>query len=245
MENQHNHTAQNSSTHLQNGRNLNTHVESVNPESVSYEDGYVHGRAAERSVENEHQDVRAENSAARGLILGFLLTSLVGLVVGAIFYFNQREESPTPVLVPVPSTPQQQNRETKIIEKTTERTQSAPSTNQQPAAGSQQRQPDIKIIVPNSGQQPASSPQNTSSPTTPTPTQNQPLITNPRSIQPNSSTSPSTTTEPNKTNQSSQTPSRTDIPSARTKTESSDTTNETSTGQSQNQTQPKNSSSAQ
>jgi hypothetical protein len=236
MDNQHNHTAQNSSTHLQNGRNLNTHVETVNPESVSYEDGYVHGRAAERSVENEHQEVRAENSAARGLILGFLLTSLVGLVVGAIFYFNQTKESPTPVLVPVPSTPQQQNKETKIIERTTERTQSAPATNQQPATGSQQRQPDIKIIVP---------PQNTSSPTTPTPTQNQPLITNPRSIQPNSSTSPSTTTEPNTTNQSSQTPSRTEIPSATTKTESSDTTNETSTGQSQNQTPPKNSSSAQ
>ena len=243
MDNQHNHTAQNSSTHLQNGRNLNTHVETVNPESVSYEDGYVHGRAAERSVENEYQEVRAENSAARGLILGFLLTSLVGLVVGAIFYFNQKEESPTPVLVPVPSTPQQQNRETKIIERTTERTQSSAPTNQQPATGSQQRQPDIKIIVPNSGQQPASSGQNTT--TIPTPTQNQPLLTNPRSIQPNTSTGSSTTTQPNTSNQSSQTPSRNEIPTATTKTESSDTTNETSTGQSPNQTQPKNSSSAQ
>lgn len=240
MNNQHNHTPKNSNTNIQNGRHLNTPVETVNPDAVSYEEGYVHGRARERSLENQEQEVRSEHSAARGLLLGMALTSLVGLVVGAIFYVNHREESPTPtpVLVPARPAPQQPNRETTIIERNTEKIQPSAPINQEPPAAPtpQQSQPDIRIIVPNSGQQSAPSPQNTTPQTAPTQSQSQPLSPNPSSSQPNTSTSTPTrtqptrstptTTQPNTTNQASPAQSQNQIPTVTTPTEATDTTNQ-------------------
>lgn len=257
MNNQHNHTPKNSSTHLQNGHHLSTPdtplepLETVNPDAVSYEEGYVHGRASERSLEKQQQEVGREHSAARGLLLGMALTSLVGLTVGAIFYLNQREESPTPtpVLVPARPAPQQPNRETTIIERTTEKIQPSAPINQEPPAdpAPQQSQPDIKIIVPNSGQQSAPSPQNTTPETTPqtapTQSQSQPLSPNPPLSQPNTSRSTPTTTQPNTTNQASPAPSQNQIPTVTTPTEPTDTTNQSSSEPTPNQTQPDSSNS--
>jgi hypothetical protein len=246
MNNQHNHTPKNSSTHLQNGHNLNTPLETVNPDAVSYEEGYVHGRASERSLENQEQEVRSENSASRGLLLGMALTSLVGLTVGAIFYLNQREESPTPtpVLVPARPAPQQPNRETTIIERTTEKIQPSAPINQEPptAPAPQQSQPDIRIIVPNSGQQSAPSPQNSTPQTAPTQSQSQPVSPNPPLSQPNTSRGTSTTTQPNTSNQDSPAPSQKQIPTVTIPTEQPDTTNQTSSEPAQNQTQSTDSS---
>jgi hypothetical protein len=251
MNNQHNQTPKNSSTHLQNGHNLNTPVETVNPDAVSYEEGYLHGRASERSLESQEQEVRSEHSAARGLLLGMALTSLVGLTVGAIFYLNQREESPTPtpVLVPARPAPQQPNRETTIIERTTEKIQPSAPINQEPPANPapQQNQPDIRIIVPNSGQPSAPSPQNTTPQTAPqtapTQSQSQPLSPNPPSSQPNTSRSTPTTTQPNTTNQASPAPSQNQIPTVTTPTEPTDTTNQSLSEPTPNQTQPDSSNS--
>ncbi|HEY9834810.1 MAG TPA: hypothetical protein V6D26_29930 [Stenomitos sp.] len=240
MNNQHNHTPNQSSTHLQNGRNLNTHVETVNSDAVSYEEGYVHGRASERSLENQEQQVRREHSATRGLLLGMALTSLVGLVIGVIFYLNQREESstPTPVLVPARPAPQQPNRETTIIERTTEKIQPSTPISPEPRTTPQQSQPNIRIIVPNSGQQSAPSPQNTTPPIAPTQSQSQPTS-------PNTSRGTSTTTPPNTTNPDSPTSSQQQIPTVTTPTEQPDTTNQTSSESTQNQTQPDSSNSEQ
>ena len=246
MENKHINNPNNSNTHLQNGHHVNTHVKTVNPDSVSYEDGYIHGRAAERSSEKQDQEVRDEHSAARGLLVGIGLASIVGFVGGTLFYLNQRQEAPTPtqVIVPVPRTFQQPNRETTIIERTTEKTQqSAPTTQASPTAP-QQSQPDIKlpdirVIVPNSGQQ-APSKQNTTPSTTsqsaPTQTQN-PSVTNSPSPGPNTSTSTSTTRQPSTNNQTSENLPETQIPTVRTTTESPNTTNQSSSEQTQNQTQ--------
>lgn len=247
MNNQHNQTPKNSSTHLQNGRNLNTPLETVNPDAVSYEEGYVHGRASERSLKHQEQQVRSEHSASRGLLLGMALTSLVGLVVGGIFYLNQREESPTPtpVLVPARPTPQQPNRETTIIERTTERIQPPSPINQEPPTTPPQSQPDIRIIVPNSGQQSAPSPQNTTPQTAPAQSQSQPVSPNPPLSQPNTSRGTSTTTQPNTTNQDSSAPSQKQIPTVTTPTEQPDTTNQTLSEPTQNQTQTDSSNSAQ
>ena len=247
MNNQHNHTPKDSNTNIQNGRHLNTPVETVNPDAVSYEEGYVHGRASERSLENQEQEVRREHSAARGLLLGMALTSLVGLVVGAIFYLNQREHSPTPtpVLVPARPAPQQPNRETTIIERTTEKIQPSAPINQEPPANPapQQSQPDIRIIVPNFGQQSAPSPQNTTPQTTPTQSQSQPLSPNPPSSQPNTSRSTPTTTQPNTTNQASPAPSQNQIPTVTTPMEPTDTTNQSVSEPTPNQTKPDSSNS--
>ena len=247
MNNQHNHTPKNSNTNLQNGRHLNTPVETVNPDAVSYEEGYVHGRASERSLENQEQEVRSEHSAARGLLLGMALTSLVGLTVGTIFYLNQREESPTPtpVLVPARPAPQQPNRETTIIERTTEKIQPPAPINQEPPTAPQQSQPDIRIIVPNSGQQSAPAPQDTTPQTAPTQSQSQPLSPNPPLSQPNTSRGTSPTTPPDTTNQDSPAPSQQQIPTVTTPTEQPDTTNEASSEPTPNQTQPDSSNSDQ
>lgn len=247
MNNQHNHTPNQSSTHLQNGRNLNTHVETVNPDAVSYEEGYVHGRASERSLENQEQQVRREHSATRGLLLGMALTSLVGLVVGAIFYLNHREESstPTPVLVPARPAPQQPNRETTIIERTTEKIQPSTPISPESRTTPQQSQPNIRIIVPNSGQQSAPSPQNTTPPIAPTQSQSQTTSPNPPLSQPNTSRGTSTTTQPNTTNPDSSTSSQKQIPTVTTPTEQPDTNNQTSSESTQNQTQPDSSNSEQ
>ena len=247
MNNQHNHTPKNSNTNIQNGRHLNTPVETVNPDAVSYEEGYVHGRASERSLENQEQEVRSEHSAARGLLLGMALTSLVGLTVGAIFYLNQREESPTPtpVLVPARPAPQQPNRETTIIERTTEKIQPPAPINEEPSTAPQQSQPDIRIIVPNSGQPSAPAPQDTTPQTAPTQFQSQPLSPNPPLSQPNTSRGTSPTTPPDTTNQDSPAPSQKQIPTVTTPTEQPDTTNESSSEPTPNQTQPDSSNSAQ
>ncbi|MBD2128646.1 hypothetical protein NDI39_28700 [Microcoleus sp. ZQ-A2] len=247
MNNQHNHTPKNSNTNIQNGRHLNTPVETVNPDAVSYEEGYVHGRVSERSLENQEQEVRSEHSAARGLLLGMALTSLVGLTVGAIFYLNQREESPTPtpVLVPARPAPQQPNRETTIIERTTEKIQPPAPINQEPSTAPQQSQPDIRIIVPNSGQPSAPAPQDTTPQTAPRQSQSQPLSPNPPLSQPNTSRGTSPTTPPDTTNQDSPAPSQKQIPTVTTPTEQPDTTNESSSEPTPNQTQPDSSNSDQ
>ena len=229
------HTTNNPNTYIQNGRNLNTPVETVNPDSVSYEDGYVQGRATERSFERQYQQDNAERTATRGLLLGFTLTALVGLVAGTLFYLNQRQESTIPVVVPVPGNTQQPNRETTIIERTTETTQESAPTRQEPPEAPRTNQPDIRIIVPNSGQQQAPASQNTTPQTAPT-QPNSELAPNPPVVQPNTST----TEQPSTRNQASPTQPNTQIPTATT-TESPDTTNPTSSESDQNQTQSDNS----
>lgn len=237
MDNRNPHTTNNPNTYIQNGRNLNTPVETTNPNSVSYEDGYVHGRATERSFEQQYQQDKAERTATRGLLLGFALTSLVGLVAGTLFYLNQRQESPTPVLVPVPSNTQQPNRETTIIERETETTREPAPTRQEAPEAPRENQPDIRIIVPNSGQQQAPASQNRTPETAPA-QPNRELAPNSPSIQPNSST----TGQPSTRNQASPTQPNLQIPSATT-TESPDTTNPTSSEPTQNQSQSDNSDS--
>jgi hypothetical protein len=239
MDNHNPHTTNNPNTYIQNGRNLNTPVETVNSDSVSYEDGYVHGRATERSFERQYQQDNAERTATRGLLLGFTLTALVGLVAGTLFYLNQRQESTIPVVVPVPSNTQQPNRETTIIERTTETTQESAPTRQEPPEAPRTNQPDIRIIVPNSGQQQAPASQNRTPEAAPTQPNTQPpnneLVPNLPAVQPNSST----TEQPSTRNQASPTQPNTQIPTATT-TESPDTTNPTSSEPEQNQTQSDN-----
>ncbi|MBD1942149.1 hypothetical protein H6F50_07220, partial [Coleofasciculus sp. FACHB-712] len=82
----------------------------VDPGKVtSYRDGYVHGRVSERRVNEEGQEIRDNNNAARGLLIGIALTSLLGLTLGALYFLNQRNQqveeytAPAPVVVPVPS----------------------------------------------------------------------------------------------------------------------------------------------
>lgn len=72
---------------------------------TAYRDGYVHGRATEQRFQEGSHEVRDNNNAARGLLLGIGLTSLVGLTLGAIFLLNQRPETDNYYSDPVPAAP--------------------------------------------------------------------------------------------------------------------------------------------
>lgn len=157
----------------------------VKQESYTDPDGNTHTRRT-RTTEN-NLAARDENNATRGLLLGIIVTSLLSVIVGGVWYFNQSnkvevQENTVPVLVPVPTdsspppTPSPEP-QTTIIEKTKEVPVFVPVPQQQVAPPSAPpRQPDINITVP--PQQPAV--ETTPSPTPPTanPTQSPTSPTN-------------------------------------------------------------------
>ncbi|MBD2100723.1 hypothetical protein [Leptolyngbya sp. FACHB-261] len=109
-------------------------------DGASYRNGYVQGRVTESRLQQEGQVARDNENAARGLLLGLLLTGLTGLVLGSILYVNQRNNqvpatapaprstivvpsaSPAPVPTPVPTVTQTPapSATTTIIERTRE-----------------------------------------------------------------------------------------------------------------------------
>jgi hypothetical protein len=184
MDNLKNRGTYHSNTNFGNHSNLDTNVEKVSP--TSYQEGYIHGRASERSIENERQEIRDEKTATRGLVIGAALTTLVGLTAGTLFFLNQNQanESSTPVVVPPRTASQQPAKETTIIERNTE-IQQVPTVDQNPSVDTQDSQPDIQITVPSSGQQQAPTQQKTTPQTVPAQPQSQSSPTNPSATQPN------------------------------------------------------------
>ncbi|BDI14370.1 hypothetical protein ANSO36C_01720 [Nostoc cf. commune SO-36] len=183
----------------------------------SYTNGYVQGRNTERGNQQADLAQRDENNASGGLVLGIIITSLLSLVIGGVWYFNQQNNAAVnttvPVLVPVPSkssptpsaSPQPQ---TTIIERTREVAVPVPvpvSVPQQqiipPAAP---RQPDINITIPPQQQQPAA--QKAPSATQPTPkvTQN-PTTPTSNTVAPSTKSGSSKTTPPQGVDQSNST----------------------------------------
>lgn len=266
MDNLQNRRNNNPTPDLESDRNLNTNVKKVPPSPAAYTEGYVHGRASERSLERQHQEIRASNAASRGLLLGIALTSLVGLVAGSLFFLNQKEEPPIPEVVPSPVTSQQPVRETTIIERTTENTQQLPADNQQSPAATQEIQPDIRVNTPSSGQQQAptqlniptqpnirsqesvpTQPQNSTSPANPSATQQNTTPQAAPAPSPNQpSNTTSTTSQPDTTNnQIVPTQPQNEAPTDTSTRIQLNTANQASPAQTQNQTQPANSGSAQ
>ncbi|MBD2559715.1 MULTISPECIES: hypothetical protein [Nostoc] len=201
----------------------------------SYTNGYVQGRNTERSYQQADLAERDNDNASRGLLLGIIVTSLVGLIVGGVWYFNQRNnaavETTVPVVVPVPNnssptpsaSPQPQ---TKIIETIREVPVPVPVPQQQVIPPSAPRQPDINITIP--PQQPAAekapsaiqpSPKATQSPASPT------------SITPSSQNETSNTVAPGTKNDTSKTtpPQGVDQPNS-TSNSGSSTADDTTTG---------------
>ncbi|MBE9177565.1 hypothetical protein IQ268_03110 [Oculatella sp. LEGE 06141] len=144
----------------------------VSPEDASYRDGYVRGRTVDRYQQDNVTEVRDNENAARGFLLGILLTSLVGVVIAAIFFVSQQNQAPAPVVpVPVPAEPNAveppapQTNNTEVRERVIERTRElvpvpqpqapAPTEAQQPVPQTQQpivdvpTQPQSPIQQPN------------------------------------------------------------------------------------------------
>ncbi len=91
-------------THAKETQNSETVRNAGTPEQ--YRDGYTHGRIAEHRHLEDNQVVRDNNNAARGLLIGIILTSVVGLGAGLYYFLNQRNDEPAPTptttIVPVP-----------------------------------------------------------------------------------------------------------------------------------------------
>ncbi|MBD2124168.1 hypothetical protein [Trichocoleus sp. FACHB-262] len=85
-------------THTRVTRNADTvNTRTPTTDEVSYRDGYVSGQVTERELRDGNQIARDNDNAARGLLIGIILTSLLGLVLGTLFFLNQRRETPAPV----------------------------------------------------------------------------------------------------------------------------------------------------
>lgn len=124
----------------------------------SYQNGYVQGRVAEHQTYEENLRVRDDNSASRGLLLGILLTSLLGLTVGALYFVNQQSQTPVvPVPVPVPAEPQEPETETnstEVRERIIERTREIVPVPQPQAPAPQQPAAEPAPVPPASTTQP-------------------------------------------------------------------------------------------
>lgn len=175
----------------------------------SYTNGYVQGRNVERSYQQADLAQRDENNASGGLLLGIIITSLLGLVIAGVWYFNQQNnaavDNTVPVVVPVPSsspTPSASPQtKTTIIERTREVPVpvAVPVPQQQVTPPSAPRQPDINITIP--PQQPAA--EKAPSAIQPTPKATQSPTTN--TVAPGTKSDTSKTTPPQGVDQSNST----------------------------------------
>ncbi|MCC5623989.1 hypothetical protein [Nostoc sp. CHAB 5715] len=174
----------------------------------SYSNGYVQGRNTERSYQQADLAERDNNNASRGLLLGIIVTSLLGLIVGGVWYSNQRNDAAVdntntvPVAVPVlsnssPTPSASLQTKTTIIERTRE--VPVPVPQQQVTPPSAPRQPDINITIP--PQQPAA--EKAPSAIQPTPKATQSPITN--TVAPGTKSDTSKTTPPQGVDQSNST----------------------------------------
>ena len=189
---------------------------------AAHHQGYVQGEMAENHRQVGVQEVRYNQNAGRGLLLGILLASLAGLVLGSVYYFNRGEEAPTPTAAPVIVVPKSNQpsatpaptrtieREKTIIEKIVP-VQPSPVQKATPApqpsaaqkatpAPQQSPAPNINITIPNSQQQDAPAQQAAPSPSSPS--------NNTNTTVPNLENEPATT-PPTPAPESSATPSPT------------------------------------
>lgn len=185
---------------------------------AAHHQGYVQGEMAQNHRQLGTQEVRDNENAGRGLLLGLLLASMAGLVLGSVYYLNRGEEAPTPTSAPVivvpkanqpsatPAPTRTIEKETTIIQKIVPvPVQPSPVQKATPAPQASPAQkatsapqpspaPNINITIPNSQQQAApspSSPSNNTNTTVPN-SQRQPAST-PPTPSPESSATPSPT----------------------------------------------------
>ncbi|MFB2937653.1 hypothetical protein ACE1B6_20590 [Aerosakkonemataceae cyanobacterium BLCC-F154] len=234
-------------------RNTET-VNNIPPEE--YRDGYVHGRIAERRYNEDNRVVRENNNAARGLILGIVLTSLVAIPALAYYLWRQSQEPvvapepvPAPVVVPSPSPePQPTIIQERVIERNPEvqvvpvpqretptTTTPAPNINIEQSAPTPQATPNVNITVPpTTGQQ--QSPDSTQQLPANQQTENQSSTNSTQqlpSIQGSPSPGVSDSTNPNLGNQSNPTTSGDDISPDGTTTTPGTNTSPSTTNQSE------------
>jgi hypothetical protein len=97
----------------------------LTPEQRSYEQGYTKGQGRENDLQYQRERAAENSGAASGLAIGGILATLVGLGA-AYYYWGQPAPTPTTIInnppvapVAAPVAPQ---KETRIIERTIEKT---------------------------------------------------------------------------------------------------------------------------
>lgn len=134
------------------------------PSNMAYRDGFIQGRLSENRINSQRQWERDNDNAGRGLLIGILLTSLLGLTIGTVFMLNQRNNEANnrvPTLV-VPRTNPAPAQSPQVRERVIERDRVVPVP--QPV-----RVPDVNVTVPNV-QAPAPAPATSSNSTNDTDT---------------------------------------------------------------------------
>lgn len=135
---------------------------------AAYRDGYVNGQGIDRDLQYE-EDIREKKQVSRGLLLGSLLTGLVGLTIGAYFHFTDRNREVPVTVAPVtvertaetatsdpgetPSDPT--TSETRIIERTTQRAVPVPQPRVVTVPQSPAPAPSVNVNIQRTGSQPA------------------------------------------------------------------------------------------
>ncbi|HCF25819.1 MAG TPA: hypothetical protein DEV81_01030 [Cyanobacteria bacterium UBA11049] len=118
----------------------------VSPVENSYQRGYVQGRIVDRR-DQEVLQARENESATNGFLIGILLTSIVGIVIAALYFIYQQSQAPAPVVpVPVPtqSNPSEtQDNNTEIRERIIERTREVVPIPQPQAPAPTNEQPEV------------------------------------------------------------------------------------------------------
>lgn len=155
----------------------------VNPNPVDYRDGYVQGRAVEQHRYEANQQIRDNDNAGRGLLVGIILAGTAALVGGALYLLNQSNNTPAPVnstiVVPGGAASPKASPSPEVRERIIERDRIVPV----PQAPTEA--PKVNITLP---QSPAPVQQ---APTTQAPAKSSSQPTTPNSsAQPNSSTNP-------------------------------------------------------
>lgn len=151
----------------------------VKPDPVNYRQGYVEGKALEQQRYEANQQIRDNDNAGRGLLVGILATGLLALVGASFYFLTQRDRTPAPavnrtIIVPsaAPSTSPSANPSPEVRERIIERDRVVPVP--------QQSAPTRVITIP----QP-------SAPAQPAPAQpSAPAQSTPRETTPDRSTQP-------------------------------------------------------
>lgn len=151
-----------------------TNLPGTAPRQPAYRDGYIHGRDIEQRRYEADQEVRDNDNAARGLLLGILLTGAVGLATAAYFLSQRNDPNPAPATqtIVVPKTSPAPQQSPQVRERVIERDRVVPVPQQQAPATA----PDVNITVPSPAPQ---APASQSAPTQSAPTQASPQSSTP------------------------------------------------------------------
>lgn len=134
----------------------------VPPGGPHYQEGYIEGRRDDERLFVDQQRARDNDSAARGLLMGVIIASLLGLGILAWYLLNQRDEQPIQQIIvpenttsPTPPAPPAPDVDITIP---------SPQQSQAPAAA-----PDVDITIPSPQQSQAPAPDINNNITVPSP----------------------------------------------------------------------------